>query len=308
MASSNHCHYCGSPNPPLAKYCSDCGRPLQAFRLFRNQLCAIFCKFCYGTINPEFDVLKQQYRVISLLGQGGMGAVYKAEDQQFGNRLVAIKELSTSSLQSAQEIREATDRFEQEGKLLANLMHRNLPRIYDYFTDRGRSYLVMDFIEGETLEDYLTKKGGKLPTLETLDIGIKLCSVLDYLHSHQPPIIFRDLKPANIMIATNGIVYLIDFGIARFFKQGQSKDTIALGSPGYAAPEQYQKQQTTPRVDIYGLGAIMHQLLSGDDPTVGIPFEICDFTVARSTSTYVTCKAYWADAGNEERGPTSICF
>lgn len=273
MASSNYCNYCGSPNVPLAKYCSDCGRSLQATPVVsQSAYVPPFASSATGRLMLN-HVLKQHYRVISLLGQGGMGAVYKAEDQQFGNRLVAIKELSTSSLQSAQEIREATDRFEQEGKLLANLMHPNLPRIYDYFTDMGRSYLVMDFIEGETLEDYLTKKGGKLPTLETLDIGIKLCSVLDYLHSHQPPIIFRDLKPANIMIANNGIVYLIDFGIARLFKQGQSKDTTALGSPGYAAPEQYQKQQTTPRVDIYGLGAIMHQLLSGDDPSAGIPFK-----------------------------------
>lgn len=273
MASSNNCNYCGSPNIPLAKYCSDCGRPLQATPVV-SQLAYMPSLASSATGRLMLNhVLKQHYRVISLLGQGGMGAVYKAEDQKFGNRLVAIKELSTSGLQSAQEIREATDRFEQEGKLLANLMHPNLPCIYDYFTDMGRSYLVMDFIEGETLEDYLTKKGGKLPILETLDISIKLCSVLDYLHSHQPPIIFRDLKPANIMITNNGVVYLIDFGIARLFKHGQSKDTVALGSPGYAAPEQYQKQQSTPRVDIYGLGAIMHQLLSGDDPTTGILFK-----------------------------------
>jgi WD40 repeat protein/predicted Ser/Thr protein kinase len=284
MASSNNCHYCGSPNHQLAKYCSDCGRPLQATSVISQSVYVpTFANSATGQLILN-HVLKQQYRVISLLGQGGMGAVYKAEDQKFGNRLVAIKELSTSSLQSAQEIREATDRFEQEGKLLANLMHPNLPRIYDYFTDIGRSYLVMDFIEGETLEDYLAKKGGKLPTLEALDIGIKLCSVLDYLHSHQPPIIFRDLKPANIMIANNGIVYLIDFGIARLFKQGQSKDTIALGSPGYAAPEQYQKQQTTPRVDIYALGAIMHQLLSGDDPTIGILFNFASLQLQSQPS------------------------
>ena len=136
----------------------------------------------------------------------------------------------------------------------------------------GRSYLVMDFIEGETLEDYLAKKGGKLSIAEALDIGIKLCTVLDYLHTRQPPIIFRDLKPANIMLGNNDIVYLIDFGIARLFKPGQSQDTTAFGSVGYAPPEQHGKARTTPGADIYSLGATLHQLLSGDDPA-NTPFR-----------------------------------
>lgn len=267
MASTVYCDFCGSPNLLLAKYCSDCGRSLQAASSVPQPANALsVASSATGQLMLN-HILKQHYRVISLLGRGGMGAVYKAEDQQFGNRPVAIKELSTSNLQSAQEIREATGRFEQEGKLLANLMHPNLPRIYDYFTDMGRSYLVMDFIEGEMLEEYLAKKGGKLPISEALDIGIKLSSVLDYLHTRQPPIIFRDLKPANIMLANNGVVYLIDFGIARLFKPGQSQDTTAFGSYGYAPPEQHGKARTTPSADIYSLGATLHQLLSGIDPS-----------------------------------------
>src|SRR5438876_12084422 len=116
-------------------------------------------------------------------------------------------------------------------------MHPNLPRIYDSFTEDNRWYLVMDFIDGQTLDDYLEQvNGGKLSIEEVLEIGIQLCSVLDYLHTRHPPIIFRDLKPTNIMHTVRGQLYLIDFGIARHFKPGQAKDTIALGSPGYAAP------------------------------------------------------------------------
>ena len=127
MAFSNNCNFCGSPNIPLARYCSDCGRTLQTTSVVpRPANVPSVASSATGQLMLN-HILKQHYRVISLLGQGGMGAVYKAEDQQFGNRLVAIKELSTSNLQSAQEIRDATGRFEQEGKLLANLMHPNLP-------------------------------------------------------------------------------------------------------------------------------------------------------------------------------------
>ncbi|HKF37554.1 MAG TPA: serine/threonine-protein kinase, partial [Ktedonobacteraceae bacterium] len=155
------------------------------------------------------------------------------------------------------------------------LSHPNLPCIYAQFTEMGRWYLVMDFIEGETLEDYLRKTpGGYLPLAEALAIGVQLSTVLDYLHTRHPPVIFRDLKPANVMRTPAGHLYLIDFGIARHFKPGQPTDTIALGSPGYAAREQYAKlqSQTTPRSDIYSLGATLHQLLTGDDPSL-MPFQ-----------------------------------
>jgi WD40 repeat protein len=248
-----YCDACGAANRPGAKFCFVCGQALPDGTPSIEQLV------------PD-TLLKQRHRVISQVGKGGFGAVYKAEDIELGNRIVAVKEMSQRGL-SPQELIEATGAFKREALLLANLMHPNLPRIYEHFSETGRWYLVMDFIEGETLEEYLGGKSGRLPVEEVLDIGMQLCTVLDYLHTRQPPIIFRDLKPSNIIRTSTRHLYLIDFGIARHFKMGQAKDTIAFGSPGYAAPEQYGKAQTTPRSDIYSLGAALHQMLSGDDPS-----------------------------------------
>jgi WD40 repeat protein/tRNA A-37 threonylcarbamoyl transferase component Bud32 len=265
FSSTLFCDTCGAANRAQALFCAACGRYLQAASS------SMTARTFTGLLTQQ-HMLKQRYRILGQAGKGGFGAVYKAQDTQFGNRLLAIKEMSQSNLNS-QELAEATQAFKREALLLANLTHPNLPRIYEQFSDMGRWYLVMDFIEGETLEAYLDTRGGKLPLMATgasdvgvLNIGIQLCSVLNYLHTRQPPIIFRDLKPANIMLTADGHIFLIDFGIARHFKPGQVKDTTALGSTGYAAPEQYGRAQTTPRADIYSLGATLHQMLSGDDP------------------------------------------
>src|SRR6266436_3762564 len=264
ISSAFYCDSCGAANRAQAVFCLVCGQPLHNQGGNKSGLTTGLLVYNH--------LLKQRYRIINPVGQGGFGAVYKAADLQFGNRLVAIKEMSQSSL-SSQELVEATEAFKREALLLAGLTHPNLPRIYEQFTDMGRWYLVMDFIEGETLEEHLDKlKDGKLPVEKVLEIGIQLCNVLEYLHMRQPPFIFRDLKPANVMLTIHGHVYLIDFGIARHFKPGQAKDTTALGSTGYAAPEQYGKAQTTPRADIYALGATLHQLLSGKDPS-DTPFQ-----------------------------------
>jgi serine/threonine protein kinase len=237
-------------------------------------------------------LLKQRYRIIAPIGRGGMGAVYHAEDTQLGNRKVAIKEMSQSGL-SPQEQQVAADAFRQEALLLARLQHRSLPSIFDHFEENGRWYLVMSFIEGETLADYLRRtQSGKLPLSEVLQIGMELCTVLSYLHTQQPAIIFRDLKPSNIMRASDGHIYLIDFGIARHFKPGQAKDTAYYGSMGYAPPEQYGKAQTTPRSDIYSLGVVLYQMLSGHNPST-TPFRFPPLqsyvpTVPTDLATFIT--------------------
>jgi eukaryotic-like serine/threonine-protein kinase len=242
------------------RYCNNCGAASQD----QAERCFV-CEAPLHTPSQE-PLLKGRYRLLALVGQGGFGAVYKGEDTRSGDRPLALKEINLSAL-SAQEAIEATDAFNREVQLLSDLTHPNLPRIYDHFSDREHWYLVMDFIEGETLEQHLERtRSGYLPLGEVLAIAIQLCTVLDYLHRHEPPIIFRDLKPANVMRTAAGHLSLIDFGIARHFKPGQPRDTIPLGSPGYAAPEQYGRAQTTPRADIYSLGALLHQLLTGNDP------------------------------------------
>jgi len=256
MTQEVYCEECGAANPPAAKFCQFCATPLPTTTTNTT-----------GTL-AEQVVLGDRYQLISRVGQGGMGAVYKATDTRLANRLVAIKEMSKAALSSA-SLAEAEEAFDREAKLLAQLHHPNLPGIYDHFTENDRTYLVMEFIDGETLEDYLEHAGGgPLPVDQVIDWGEQLCNVLSYLHNQQPPIIFRDLKPSNVMLSKqNGQIYLIDFGIARIFKPGQSRDTTALGSPGFAAPEQYGKAQSTPRSDIYSLGALMHCLLTGLDPS-----------------------------------------
>jgi eukaryotic-like serine/threonine-protein kinase len=212
-------------------------------------------------------LFRNRYYIIGKVGAGGFGSVYKATDTQSGDRSVAIKEVCLLGLHP-QAMIEATNAFQREVSLLSQLNHPNLPHLYEHFQSPGYWYLVMDFIVGETLEEYQSKAPNKRLLLsEVFSIGIQLCTVLDYLHSQQPPVVFRDLKPANIMRTPAGQLYLIDFGIARYFKPGQAKDTIALGSHGYAAPEQYGKAQTTPRTDIYSMGVVLHQLLTTKDPS-----------------------------------------
>lgn len=247
------CENCGAANTMTARFCQYCATPLPF-------------KHTTGDL-PEQKLLSNRYELVARIGQGGMGAVYKAVDNRFNNRALAVKEMSRVGLTSPQ-IQEAEAAFERESHLLAELLHPNLPRIYDHFNEGERSYLVMDFIEGQTLDEYLEKSGGGPVSLEQVLLwGEQLCDVLGYLHNHQPPIVFRDLKPQNVMISEDGHLYLIDFGIARIFKPGQSHDTVALGSPGFAAPEQYGKAQSTPRSDIYSLGALLHCLLTGVDPS-----------------------------------------
>ena len=218
-----------------------------------------------GRLAPQ-SILHQRYLIVGQAGRGGMSAVFQAEDTKSGNRHVAIKKMSQGHL-STNELAEATARFQQEADLLGSLHHPNLPPIYDGFSEDGRSYLVMEYIDGKTLLQMLKDSGGRpLPVAQVLDYAIQLCDVLIYLHSHHPPIIFRDLKPTNVMVKGNGHVVLIDFGIARLFKEGQAQDTVFLGSPGYAPPEQHGTAQTNPRSDLYSLGATLHCCLTGRDP------------------------------------------
>ncbi|MEO7018583.1 MAG: serine/threonine-protein kinase, partial [Ktedonobacteraceae bacterium] len=258
MASSPLlCSNCGTYNVPSESFCDSCG-----YALTGATIVATVPATPTGQL-PARMMLRQRYRVLHIVGQGGMGAVYMAQDTQLGDRLVAVKEMRQGNLYG-QQAQNAIESFKGEAHLLAGLQHPNLPGIHDYFAEAGRWYLVMSFIEGETLADYLVHR--KLALEETVHIGLALCNVLGYLHAHKPPIIFRDLKPSNIMRNTDGHMYLIDFGIARHFKPGQTKDTASYGSMGYAPLEQYGRAQTTERSDIYSLGVTLYECISGYDP------------------------------------------
>ncbi|HKV58392.1 MAG TPA: protein kinase [Ktedonobacteraceae bacterium] len=194
------------------------------------------------------------------IGQGGMAAVYQARDTRKGT-LCAIKEMSLSTVAS-EERPQAIQNFLAEAKILSRLNHPNLPAFTDFFTEDARHFLVMEYIDGSTLEDLLERNGHPFSERRVLGWARQLCDVLEYLHSQQPPVIFRDMKPGNVMLSRTGRIKLIDFGIARLFRNSGSQDTQLLGTPGFAPPEQYGSAQTDERSDIYSLAMTLYQLMT----------------------------------------------
>lgn len=215
-------------------------------------------------------ILINRYRVLGTLGGGGQGHVYQCRDLNFpdAKRLVAIKEMHYPGDPSIRTSTMAT--FQREANILATLAHPAIPKIFDFFDQNNRAYLVMEYINGNDLEELLTKTR-ELPMDKILEWAIDLCDVLYYLHNHQPePIIFRDIKPANIMVDSLGKVRLIDFGIAKVFVR-DVKNTM-IGTEGYSAPEQY-KGDVNPLSDIYSLGATLHHVITRKDPRLEPPFS-----------------------------------
>jgi serine/threonine protein kinase len=215
----------------------------------------------------EGHLLDGRYRVRKVLGVGGMGRVYLSNDTRLASRPVAVKEMI---LGDGIAEKKAIEDFTREATVLARLAHPGIPTLIDHFAENGRHYLVMEFVAGGTLEDALTTAGGKLSETQTLRYARQMLEVLDFLHGQNPPIIYRDIKPGNIMIDKDGRAMLIDFGIARFLPKG-GKATM-IGSPGYAPPEQYVGK-VEPRSDLYSLAATMHHLVTGRDPALEPPFS-----------------------------------
>lgn len=210
-------------------------------------------------------LLNGRYSIQEVVGRGGMGTVYKALDTRL-DIVVAVKEMTEKAV-SSDERATAIRQFEREAKLLGQLQHVNLPRVTDYFVEDEHWYLIMEYVLGETLETMLrVANGHPLPLSNVLDWSVQIADVLAYLHGQSPPIVFRDVKPANIMVQADGTIKLIDFGIARRFTEGATKDTLLYGSPGYSPPEQYGRAQTDSRSDIYAFGATLHHLVTGRDP------------------------------------------
>ena len=216
--------------------------------------------------------LANRYLIQEVIGVGGMGAVYRARDLHFPNvvKLVAVKEMINQARDPL--VRSTIVRnFEREANLLATLDHPSIPRIYDYFSHNERSYLILEFINGKDLEAILNETYGFIPQEKIVYWTVELCDVLHYLHSHKPePIIFRDMKPSNVMINQRDHVILIDFGIAKTFQAGQRGTMI--GTEGYSPPEQY-RGEAGHLADIYALGATIHHLLTKRDPRLEPPFS-----------------------------------
>lgn len=223
-----------------------------------------------GTLQAN-TVLLARYKILGVLGGGGQAAVYQARDLNFPDvrKLVAVKEMLNPATDP--NLRASTLKtFQREANILATLSHSAIPKIFDFFDRNDRAYLVMEYINGSDLE-LLISKTKELPIDKIIEWAIDLCDVLDYLHRHQPePIIFRDMKPSNVMIDSLGKVRLIDFGIAKTFIPNV-KNTM-IGTEGYSAPEQY-KGNVTPLSDIYSLGATLHHLLTRRDPRLEPPFS-----------------------------------
>ncbi len=258
--SALFCPQCGAANESdesdesNQQMCFACGKPLATIK--------------DGGKAHDATLLHDRYLLGEIIGSGGFSRVYRASDQHTGGRDVALKQIFLKNL-SAEEAIEATETFHREVRMLGALTHPQVPCIYDHFGDQNHWYLILEHIEGQTLEAFLAQReaqGQPLHLDEILDMATQLCTVLQHLHSRQPPIIYRDLKPSNIMRTRQGSLVLIDFGIARHYRPGRAHDTQRLGSPGYAAPEQYGRAQTSPQSDIYSLGALLAFLLSGQDP------------------------------------------
>ncbi len=232
------------------------------------------------------DTLQDRYQIVGNLGAGGFSSVYQARDMRFSNvtKLCAIKEMVISTPDP--KMRELTIKtFEREASMLATLDHPAIPKITDYFSESDRSYLVLDLIRGKDLEQWLEEQHDFLDQDLAIEWTIQVCDALAYLHEQKPkPIVFRDVKPSNIMLDQHGRIRLIDFGIAKVFEM-DSKGTM-IGTEGYSPPEQY-RGQAEPAGDIYALGATLHHLLTKQDPRLEPPFTFTERPIGK-VNPYIT--------------------
>lgn len=210
--------------------------------------------------------------ILGPLGTGGFSSVYRARDLRFPSvtRLCAVKEMVIGTADP--ELRQLTIKsFEREASMLAMLNNPAIPDIFDYFTEGNRSYLVMELVQGQNLQQWLEETEEPLNEQLALDWALQVCEALAFLHSQKPqPIIFRDVKPSNIMLDNDSRIRLIDFGIAKLFEANEDRGTM-IGTAGYTPPEQY-RGEATPAVDVYALGATFHHLLTRSDPRQETPF------------------------------------
>ena len=282
-----NCPQCGASVKPQSRFCTRCGVRLAAAGAADQSM---------TTFLPVGTPLQGgRYQIIGQLGQGGMGAVYLAKDMELFGRLCVVKQMRPF-FATQSERRKAEEDFKREAEVLARLNHPGHPRIpevYGYFVEGMDQFLVMKYIEGESLERRLERLGRPLSETEVVRCAQEAANALVYLHSRQPqPVIHRDIKPANIIIDPEDRVWLVDFGLARAVVSGGARvmvaggKTVAAGTPGYTPLEQWQ-MQPAPKSDIYALGATMHHLLTASDPRDRFTsFPELDLNLLRSFSTF----------------------
>jgi len=261
------CPYCKAENRDGVRYCGSCGKMIGAS----------------ATTTPGGDIPRSlapgsrlqggRYVVKQVLGQGGMGTALLATDLRLDNKPVVIKELLSDNVDPA-KLQEDVRNFKREVATLAHIDHPLIPAVTDHFQEGTRYFMVQEYVEGETLEERLNRTQQPMQERDALICASEVLDILDYLSQQTPPIVHRDIKPANIIIgARDKKAHLVDFGIARAdaARNAQRKQTSALGTPGYAPPEQYQGN-ADPRSDLYALAATLHHLLTNRDPRNYPPF------------------------------------
>lgn len=224
-------------------------------------------------LNPDI-VLRGRYRIVSVVGQGGMGAVYRADDLRLEGRICAVKEVRPDPDATPATLAQSRDQFLREATTLARLDHPNLPKVSDTFHEEGREYLVMDFVEGKDLRQAMEEKRQEGTFLEERDVlrwTHQLCDALSYLHSRNPPVLHRDIKPSNIKLTPSGLIKLVDFGLVKLLATDQARTVTVLqgrGTAAYTPLEQYggDTGHTDVRSDIYSLGATLYHLLTNRPP------------------------------------------
>ncbi len=269
--SASLCPFCNRVNRPGASFCLHCGRTLSGgdeppVGLAPGPGPGVMARAPGPGNQPVGTVLHAQYQIVRKVAQGGMGAVYETRDLTQPGTRWAVKEMAQAVLHPEERTQALRD-FMREATILATLKHPNLPTFNGFFSENNKHYLVMEFIPGRTLEQIVSSTREFLPEAQVMGWAAQLCDVLTYLHTQDPPIIYRDCKPGNIMLVDDSDqVKLIDFGIARFHRAGRPATDEAFGTAGYAPPEQYGNGQTDQRSDIYALAATLHHLLTGHDP------------------------------------------
>lgn len=267
------CPYCGNENNYGEHFCTECGGQLtgstvEAVSAHKPE------KGPAAGLVPGTSLQHGRYVITKALGEGGMGSVLLAKDTRLADKLTVIKALSAES-GDTEKLLEDVHNFKREAETLAHLTHPLVPDVTDHFEEDRRYYMVMSYVEGENLEDWLERTNQPMKEQDALRYALEVLDILEYLSKQQPAIVHRDIKPANIIIgAKDKHAHLVDFGIARANTMigSQRRKTTALGTPGYAPPEQYQGY-ADPRSDLYALAATLHHLLTNRDPGEYAPFQ-----------------------------------